>query len=158
MIRDFNAIDTGVFLCTPVIFDALEESQARGDDSISGAMNVLARGSRRASSTSRVGSGSTSMIRSAYRKAEDLLRRDGSDAVPASIRAEADIRPVETAEPVRRASEIEEFTNLWFIHPIASRLTPVSSRTCISTRMPCPWRACFELWPGLPTPTIRTRD
>lgn len=43
VIRDFNAMDTGVFLCTPIIFDALEESQARGDDSISGAMNVLAR-------------------------------------------------------------------------------------------------------------------
>jgi 1L-myo-inositol 1-phosphate cytidylyltransferase len=43
VIRDFNAIDTGVFLCTPIIFDALEESQAHGDDSISGAMNVLAR-------------------------------------------------------------------------------------------------------------------
>lgn len=43
IIRDFNAIDTGIFLCTPVIFDALQESQAAGDDSISGAMNVLAR-------------------------------------------------------------------------------------------------------------------
>ncbi|HTR16551.1 MAG TPA: NTP transferase domain-containing protein [Acetobacteraceae bacterium] len=43
VIRDFNAFDTGVFLCTPIIFDALEESQAHGDDSISGAMNVLAR-------------------------------------------------------------------------------------------------------------------
>jgi 1L-myo-inositol 1-phosphate cytidylyltransferase len=43
VIRDFNALDTGVFLCTPVIFAALEESQAQGDDSISGAMNVLAR-------------------------------------------------------------------------------------------------------------------
>jgi 1L-myo-inositol 1-phosphate cytidylyltransferase len=43
VIRDFNAIDTGVFLCTPVIFAALEASQAAGDDSISGAMNVLAR-------------------------------------------------------------------------------------------------------------------
>jgi 1L-myo-inositol 1-phosphate cytidylyltransferase len=42
VIREFNAIDTGVFLCTPVIFDALEVSQAAGDDSISGAMNVLA--------------------------------------------------------------------------------------------------------------------
>jgi len=43
VIRDFNAIDTGVFLCTPAIFDALESSQAAGDESISGAMNVLAR-------------------------------------------------------------------------------------------------------------------
>lgn len=42
-IQDFNAIDTGAFLCTPIMFDALEQSQARGDDSISGAMNVLAR-------------------------------------------------------------------------------------------------------------------
>jgi len=42
VIRDFNCFDTGVFLCTPVMFDALIESQGRGDDSISGAMNVLA--------------------------------------------------------------------------------------------------------------------
>ncbi len=42
VIRDFNCFDTGVFRCTPVMFDALEESQTRGDDSISGAMNVLA--------------------------------------------------------------------------------------------------------------------
>ncbi len=42
VIRDFNCFDTGVFRCTPVMFDALAESQARGDDSISGAMNVLA--------------------------------------------------------------------------------------------------------------------
>ena len=39
----FNALDTGVFLCTPILFEALEASQAAGDDSISGAMNVLAR-------------------------------------------------------------------------------------------------------------------
>jgi myo-inositol-1-phosphate synthase len=43
IIRDFNAIDTGMFLCTSIMFDALEASQADGDDSISGAMNVLAR-------------------------------------------------------------------------------------------------------------------
>ena len=42
-IRDYNAIDTGVFVCTPVMFDALQESFAAGDESISGAMNVLAR-------------------------------------------------------------------------------------------------------------------
>lgn len=43
VIRDFNAIDTGLFRCTPVIFDALEASQDSGDDSISGAIKMLAR-------------------------------------------------------------------------------------------------------------------
>jgi 1L-myo-inositol 1-phosphate cytidylyltransferase len=43
VIREFNAIDTGVFFCTPIIFEALHASQAAGDDSISGAMNVLSR-------------------------------------------------------------------------------------------------------------------
>ncbi len=42
LIPDYNAFDTGIFLCAPVMFDALEESQALGDDSISGAMTVLA--------------------------------------------------------------------------------------------------------------------
>ncbi len=41
-IEEFNAIDTGAFLCTRAIFAALEESQSQGDDSISGAMAVLA--------------------------------------------------------------------------------------------------------------------
>ena len=43
LIDDYNCFDTGVFLCTPSIFPALEESQSMGDDSISGAVNVLAR-------------------------------------------------------------------------------------------------------------------
>jgi 1L-myo-inositol 1-phosphate cytidylyltransferase len=42
VIREFNAIDTGIFLCTPGMFDALQLSQDAGDDSISGAMKVLA--------------------------------------------------------------------------------------------------------------------
>ena len=42
LLPDYNAIDTGTFLCGPIIFRALEESQARGDDSISGAMTTLA--------------------------------------------------------------------------------------------------------------------
>ena len=42
VIREFNAIDTGVFLCTPAMFEALQLSQDAGDDSISGAMKVLA--------------------------------------------------------------------------------------------------------------------
>jgi len=43
LLPEFDAFDTGIFLCNPVIFAALEESQSLGDDSISGAMNVLAR-------------------------------------------------------------------------------------------------------------------
>ena len=42
LLDDFNAIDTGTFLCHPIVFAALEASQADQDDSISGAMNVLA--------------------------------------------------------------------------------------------------------------------
>ena len=41
VIRDYNAFDTGIFYCTSVLFDALEQSFKEGDESISGAMNVL---------------------------------------------------------------------------------------------------------------------
>ncbi len=41
-IAEFNAIDTGVFLCTPAVFAAAAEAQAHGDDSISGAITALA--------------------------------------------------------------------------------------------------------------------
>jgi len=41
-IGDYNAFDTGVFLCTPALFEALEESQARGDFSLSGGIRRLA--------------------------------------------------------------------------------------------------------------------
>jgi phosphatidylserine synthase len=39
---------------------------------------------------------------------------------------------VETSEPVKRTSEIEEFTNLHFIHPISSFLTPIFARVGIT--------------------------
>ena len=42
LIDGYNCYDTGVFRCTSVVFDALVASQAAGDDSISGAMRVLA--------------------------------------------------------------------------------------------------------------------
>ena len=42
LLAEYNAFDTGAFLCTPGMFEALEASQAEGSDSISGAMTVLA--------------------------------------------------------------------------------------------------------------------
>jgi len=41
-LKKYNMIDTGIFLCNPIIFDALEESIKIGDDSISGGIRVLA--------------------------------------------------------------------------------------------------------------------
>ena len=41
-IPGFNAFDTGVFLCTPALFAALEASQLRGDFSLSGGIRALA--------------------------------------------------------------------------------------------------------------------
>jgi choline kinase len=41
-ISPYNAFDTGIFLCTPVIFSALAESAKNGDDSLSGGIRVLA--------------------------------------------------------------------------------------------------------------------
>ena len=40
-IETYNAFDTGMFLCTSAIFRALEESQGRGDFSLSGGLRVL---------------------------------------------------------------------------------------------------------------------
>jgi phosphatidylglycerophosphate synthase len=39
---------------------------------------------------------------------------------------------VETSEPIRRTSEIEEITNLYIIHPLAARLTPILARLGIT--------------------------
>ena len=41
-LNEYNGIDTGIFLCTPVIFDALEESINRGNDSLSAGIKILA--------------------------------------------------------------------------------------------------------------------
>jgi 1L-myo-inositol 1-phosphate cytidylyltransferase len=38
----YNAFDTGVFLCTPALFAALEDSQRRGDYSLSGGIRAMA--------------------------------------------------------------------------------------------------------------------
>jgi len=42
-IKKYNAYDTGIFLCSPAIFEALEESVANGDTSLSGGMEILAK-------------------------------------------------------------------------------------------------------------------
>ncbi|PCI28543.1 MAG: nucleotidyltransferase [SAR324 cluster bacterium] len=40
--EDYNAFDTGVFLCSPQLFDALEQaSRESGDNSLSGGMRIL---------------------------------------------------------------------------------------------------------------------
>jgi len=41
-IPEYNAFDTGAFLCTPAIFPAIEKSIANNDSSLSGAIKVLA--------------------------------------------------------------------------------------------------------------------
>ena len=41
-LKNYNGIDLGIFLCSPIIFGALQESTARGDDSFSGAIRILA--------------------------------------------------------------------------------------------------------------------
>jgi 1L-myo-inositol 1-phosphate cytidylyltransferase len=41
-LADYNAFDTGIFLCTPALFAALAESSRAGDDSLSGGIRVLA--------------------------------------------------------------------------------------------------------------------
>ena len=42
-IEGYNAYDTGMFLCSPAIFQAIEESSREGDTSLSGGVKILAR-------------------------------------------------------------------------------------------------------------------
>jgi CDP-L-myo-inositol myo-inositolphosphotransferase len=41
-LKEYDGLDCGIFLCSPIIFDALEESAKRGDDTLSGGVRVLA--------------------------------------------------------------------------------------------------------------------
>jgi len=41
-LADFNGFDTGIFLCSPAIFRALEQSERNRDTSLSGAVRILA--------------------------------------------------------------------------------------------------------------------
>jgi CDP-L-myo-inositol myo-inositolphosphotransferase len=42
-LKPYNAYDTGIFLCTPAIFKAIQQSSNKGDTSLSGAINELAK-------------------------------------------------------------------------------------------------------------------
>jgi len=42
-IKEYNAYDTGIFICSPAIFNAIEESSNKRDSSLSGGIRVLAR-------------------------------------------------------------------------------------------------------------------
>ncbi|GAJ22320.1 unnamed protein product, partial [marine sediment metagenome] len=42
-IKGYNAYDTGIFLCSPAIFEALEESSACGETSLSAGIKILAK-------------------------------------------------------------------------------------------------------------------
>ena len=41
-LSDYNCIDTGIFICNPIIFDVLEQSISKGDEGLSGAIKILA--------------------------------------------------------------------------------------------------------------------
>ena len=40
-LENYNGIDTGIFLCDPIIFGAIEESIAKGDETLSGGIRIL---------------------------------------------------------------------------------------------------------------------
>ena len=43
-IEDYNCFDTGIFLCDPLLFSAIEKSSREaGDDSLSGGVRILAK-------------------------------------------------------------------------------------------------------------------
>ena len=41
-LTEYDALDTGLFVCAPSLFDALESAQAHGDTTLSGGIRVLA--------------------------------------------------------------------------------------------------------------------
>jgi len=41
-LTDYNCIDTGIFICNPVIFDVLDQSISQGDEGLSGGIKILA--------------------------------------------------------------------------------------------------------------------
>jgi len=78
-LTDFNGFDTGVFLCSPAVFDALEQSKEKnGDTTLSGAVRILAaEGLARAINTS--GFWIDVDDPAAFRRAEKALLHDLRD-------------------------------------------------------------------------------
>ena len=55
-LAEFDALDTGMFVCTPALFDALQAAQSQGDTTLSGGIRELAaRGMMRAFDTGGAG-------------------------------------------------------------------------------------------------------
>jgi choline kinase len=84
-LTDYNAFDTGIFLCTPALFDALEESFRGGDHSLSGGIRVLAaRGKARVFD---IGDGLWIDVDDspAYAKAEALFTERPGAIAPAAV-------------------------------------------------------------------------
>jgi len=79
-LADFNGFDTGVFLCSPALFRALEQSKGQDDSSLSAAVRILAaKGHAKAIPTS--GFWIDVDDPAAFRKAEQaLLKRLGDKA------------------------------------------------------------------------------
>ena len=74
MIRDFNAIDTGMFLCGPIMFDALEVKPGQGRRQHLGGDECAGRlGQGAGASISRAASWVDVDDPAAFRKAEELL-------------------------------------------------------------------------------------
>jgi len=85
-IAAYNAFDTGIFLCTSALFRALEESQKKGDFSLSGGLRMMME--RRKAKVMDIGRAFWIDVddERALERAENLLARRGdfgARAVPA---------------------------------------------------------------------------
>jgi choline kinase len=94
-IAAYNAFDTGIFLCTSALFRALEESQKKGDFSLSGGLRLM--GERRKAKVMDIGRAFWIDVddEMALARAEGLLARRGDPgpgAVPAVTHRKTDGR------------------------------------------------------------------
>lgn len=55
-----------------------------------------------------------------------------TDLPSTDLQPGSDIKQVENGEPVRRNSDIEDATNLYFVHPISNLLTPIFARSGVT--------------------------